>query len=137
MVSETVSEHLNPRIALAVSVAEAEHDEGEPSEEEQAIQQRAAGKASRDAKQWTLGRQGRNQNQDENHCIYGSIAVKARLAERLGERKQVASLNYSLHHGAAQGKHHKPAVQAVAGMTEKPAQPLIIEDAAARCAQCR
>ena len=135
--ADAKGEHPGPRLAFRITITDAEYNEGKPSEEEQTIQQRATGDASGNAEQRTLGSKGSNQDEDKHDGIDRSIAVEARLAERLGERKQTAFQDDALHHGATQGKHHKPTVQAVVGMPEEPAQALIVENTAAWYAQSR
>ena len=137
MATDAVGKHPDPWIAPCVTIAETEHNEGKPSEEKQAIQQRTASNASRDAEQRTLGSQGCKQNDDKDDGINSSIAIETRFAECLGKRKQTAFLNDALHYGTTQGKHHKPTMQTVVGMPEKPAQTLIIEDTATGYTQSR
>ena len=137
MATDAVGEHPDPRLAPRVTITEAEHDEGEPPEEEQTIQQRTAGDASRDTEQRTIGSKSCKQDDDKDNGIDSSITIETRLAESLGERQQTALQNDALHDGATQGKHHKPTVQTVIGMPEEPAQTFIIEDTAAGYTQSR
>ena len=74
MLTDAVGEHLGPRLALVVSVAKAEHNEGEPSEEKQAIEQWTTSKTACDAEQRTFGSRCCKQNGDEDCCIDCQIA---------------------------------------------------------------
>lgn len=121
MTTDAKGEHTGPRLAFRVSVAEAEHDEGEPPEKEQAIEQRTSGNAACYAEQRTLGSHCCKQNRDKHSGIDSNIAKEAWLAESLAEREKPAFLYHALHNQTAQGKHHQSAVQTVADVTEKPA----------------
>ena len=134
--ADAVGEHPYPGFALAVSVAEAECHEGKPCKEGQALEQRAVGNAAGYAEQGTVGSHRCEQNQDEHDDCYSCVAKKTRLADCLSERKQ-ALLYRANQHLQTEDKHHQAAVQAVAGMTEEPAQALAIKDAAAGYGQCR
>ena len=118
MTTDTEGEHPGPRFAFRMAVEKAKYDESEPSEEEQAIRQRTAGETSGNAEQWTLGSKSCNQNENKHNGIDSSIAIETRLAESAGEGEQTAFQNHSLHNSTTQSKHHKPAMQAVIGMTE-------------------
>ena len=86
MATDAVSEHLPPRLALRVSVAKTEHDEREPTEEEQSIEQRTAGKTARYAEQRTIGSNGSEDNGKEDDGIDGCVTPKAWVTNGLPER---------------------------------------------------
>ena len=115
-----------------MSVAETEHDEGKPAEEEQAVEQRTSRQASCDAEQRTFGSHGSKQDGKEDNGIDGGVTPELRVAESSAKGKDSALLYHALHHQAAECEHHQSAVQAVAHMTEEPTKPFVIEDASAR-----
>ena len=136
MPTDGMCEHLGPGLVLAVAVAQTEHDEGEPAEEEQAVEQGTAGQTACDAEQRTVGADGCQQDADEHDGVDGSKAIEARLAESLAQREQTL-LYHALHHQATEGKGHEAAVQTVARVAEEPAQAFVVEKAAARHTQRR
>ena len=136
MIANGMGKHLGPRLVAVVSVAQTEHDEGEPTEEEEAIEQGTASQSACDAEQGAVGTDGCKQDADEHDGIDGCIAVEARLPEGLAQWEQTL-LYHALHHEAAEGESHDGAVQAVAGVAEEPAQAFVVEKAPARYAQRR
>ena len=137
MTADAVGKHPPPWLVFRMSIAQAEHHEGEPSEEEQAVEQRTSGKAARNAKQGTVGPDGGKHYGNEHDGIDGSVAKELRVAKGTSEGKDSTLFYHALHHQAAKGKHHQAAVQTVTCMTEKPTQAFVFENASARHSQCR
>ena len=86
MLANAMREHLRPWLAFVVSVAKTEHDEREPTEEEQSIEQRTAGKTARYAEQRTIGSNGSEDNGKEDDGIDGCVTPKAWVTKGLPER---------------------------------------------------